>query len=124
MDIKKVEYRKPDPKALKEGKPTWSFEQFVVTTKDGNELSVPLDPRNLQYQEIQAWYEKQKSKPFEFKFETTPDLTDERSAALLPNNDENGKGINLTADQTADARLLETNLTREQRREIANRNKQ
>lgn len=41
---------------------------FIMVTDDGIESLVPNDPENRHYQEIAMWYDKQKSKPFKYKF--------------------------------------------------------
>lgn len=42
--------------------------QFLVTWEAGNKNYIPLAPTNRHYIEVQQWYEKQKSPPFEFDF--------------------------------------------------------
>lgn len=41
---------------------------FVVTTTNDEVLNVPNDPKNRDYQAVAAWYKRQDSKPFKFKF--------------------------------------------------------
>lgn len=67
MEIKSVEYQKPDPTA--EDGQTFMWENFFVIYKDGNEVTVPMVKTNRHYQEVAAWYKKQKKKPFEYNFE-------------------------------------------------------
>lgn len=112
MDIKSVEYRKPDPKAQKADKPTWMMEHFFVVTKDGDELTVPVDPRNRHYMEVRDWYDRKQNKPFEFDFEKVVEAKPE------PANRDKGSHIAVTADQTEDADLPDVNLTKKQQSEL------
>jgi len=117
MEIKSVEHRKPDAKALKKGEPTWLTEHFFVVTKEGDEMTVPTDPNNRHYMELRDWYDQQAPKPFKFDFEKVVE------AEPTPETEEDGSGITMTAEQTKDAKLPAINLTKEQRTEIATKNK-
>lgn len=111
MDIKKATLHKP---TKKEAGGLDIPPVFMVDLKNGETVSVPaFDPRNKDYWEVRAWYFEQKTKPFEFDFLDIPEAQPE------PETDEDGSGITLSAEQTKDAKLPAVNLTREQRREIA-----
>lgn len=58
MEIKAVEYIKSQTVG----------DQFLVTFEDNTQSNVPLTPENRHYQEIALWYDKQKTKPFKYKF--------------------------------------------------------
>lgn len=115
MDIKKATLYKP---TKKEAGGLDIPPVFMVDLKNGETVSVPaFDSRNKDYWEVREWYFKQKKQPFAFDFEDIPEAQPE------PKSNEDGSGITLSAVQTKDAKLPAVNLTREQRREIANKNK-
>lgn len=112
MDIKTVKLT--DVLDL-ENKPTGE-KLFLIVDEDGTEVFATTSPDNRHYWEVREWYLKQKKSPFEFDFEDTPE------AEAEPETDEDGSGLALTAEQSKDAKLPQTNLTREQRKEISERN--
>lgn len=117
MDIKTVKLGEVKPGFYQKEKPV---KVFVITLGDGSVVNIPQNnPDHAAYRHVEEWYLAQKKKPFDFKFEAAPDLRDRDADALAANNDEDGSGISLNAEQTADAKLPAINLTREQRREIA-----
>lgn len=79
MHISKVKliHREAVPEGtMKDGLPVPSspemfhFEITTDETEKGHHVVVPAEPKNRHYHEIAEWYAKQKSKPFEFDFDT------------------------------------------------------
>lgn len=46
-------------------------EHFLVTYENGQQVSVPIDPGNKDYQEVSQWYKAKKTKPFKHTFRNT-----------------------------------------------------
>jgi len=55
MDIKKVEV--PEPTEAQE-----TVDVYIVTLKDSTVLTVPNDPENRYYNEVQEWLKNHKTK--------------------------------------------------------------
>jgi len=116
-DFKKVELVYPEDE---NGKRTSDLPNFVITLTDGQQIAfIATDHLNRYYYEVKAWYDKQKKKPFTFKFEELPRPDFEPDAPAPDDQGERPIEPKLTGVQTADAKLPAQNLTREQRREIA-----
>lgn len=65
MKIKNVKIHQPTPE---EAGGLVIPPVFMVDYDNGETASVPHDPRNRDYMEIQVWYDRKKNKPFEFDF--------------------------------------------------------
>jgi hypothetical protein len=41
---------------------------FACTDEHGNDMVVPFDPKNSDYNDLRLWYESLEQKPFDFDF--------------------------------------------------------
>lgn len=113
-EIKSVSLNTPNKK---DPMSAGAVEVFNVTHKDGQVLQVPADPSNRHYWMVREWYNRHKKPGFEFDF---ADIAEPKPE---PESDEDGSGLTIAAVQTENANLPDVNLTKAQRKEIADQNK-
>lgn len=118
-DIKQVElvhYPEVKEGEMQDGLPKAPHPEFFSFRVDlkgvDDEIIVPNDPLNADYNVVREWHGAQKTAPFKFAFAEIVEADEDETEV------DDGEGVTLAADQSKDAKLPDTNLTREQKAEI------